>query len=83
MVISAACRSPFRFGAVLIQLFGLVLSAGITAVIVDVLISSAGRSVRRVAAAAHHVVVCGLGRIGTSVAARCRLGACRWWHRAP
>ena len=62
----------FRFGAVLIQLFGLVLSAGITAVIVDVLISS------RLAALSsgvrgrprHHVVVCGLGRIGTSVAAR-------------
>ncbi len=62
----------FRFGAVVIQLFGLVLSAGITAVIVDVLISA------RLAAITggvrgkprHHVVVCGLGRIGTSVAAR-------------
>ena len=63
---------PFQFGAVLIQLFGLVLSAGITALIVDVLISS------RLAALSggvrgrprRHVVVCGLGRIGTSVAAR-------------
>lgn len=63
---------PFRFGAVVIQLFGLVLSAGITAVIVDVLISA------RLAAITggvrgkprHHVVVCGLGRIGTSVAER-------------
>jgi Trk K+ transport system NAD-binding subunit len=62
----------FQFGAVLIQLFGLVLSAGITALIVDVLISS------RLAALSggvrgrprRHVVVCGLGRIGTSVAAR-------------
>lgn len=61
-----------RFGAVVIQLFGLVLSAGITAVIVDVLISA------RLAAITggvrgkprHHVVVCGLGRIGTSVAQR-------------
>ncbi|HEY5821760.1 MAG TPA: NAD-binding protein [Propionibacteriaceae bacterium] len=63
---------PFRFGAVVIQLFGLVLSAGITAVIVDALISA------RLAAITggvrgkprHHVVVCGLGRIGTSVAER-------------
>ncbi|MET0693518.1 MAG: NAD-binding protein [Propionibacteriaceae bacterium] len=62
----------FRFGAVAIQLFGLVLSSGITAVIVDALISS------RLAALTggvrgrprHHVVVCGLGRIGTSVAVR-------------
>ena len=56
----------------IIQLFGLVLSAGITAVIVDVLISA------RLAAITggvrgkprHHVVVCGLGRVGTAVAAR-------------
>ena len=62
----------FRFGAVIIQLFGLVLSAGITAVIVDVLISA------RLAAITggvrgkprHHVVVCGLGRVGTAAAAR-------------
>lgn len=61
-----------KFGAVLIQLFGLVLSAGVTAVIVDLLISS------RIAALTggvrgkprHHVVVCGLGRIGTAVATR-------------
>ena len=67
-----ALSVPFRFGAVIIQLFGLILSAGITAVIVDVLISA------RLAAITggvrgkpkHHVVVCGLGRIGTSVAAR-------------
>lgn len=32
--------TPFRFGAVVIQIFGLVLSAGITAVIVDALISA-------------------------------------------
>lgn len=64
----------FRFGAVLIQLFGLVLSSGITAVIVDAMISS------RLAVLTggirgrprHHVVVCGLGRIGTSVANRLR-----------
>ena len=56
----------------IIQLFGLVLSAGITAVIVDVLISA------RLAAITggvrgkprHHVVVCGLGRVGTAAAAR-------------
>lgn len=61
-----------RFGAVAIQLFGLVLSAGITALIVDLLISA------RLAAITggvrgkprHHVVVCGLGRVGTAVAAR-------------
>lgn len=60
----------FRFGAVAIQLFGLVLSSGITAVIVDALLSS------RLAALTggvrgrprHHVVVCGLGRVGTQVA---------------
>ena len=64
--------TAFRFGAVVIQLFGLVLSAGITAVIVDALISA------RLAAITggvrgkprHHVVVCGLGRVGTAVAAR-------------
>ena len=62
----------FRFGAVIIQLFGLVLSAGITALIVDLLITA------RLAAITggvrgkprHHVVVCGLGRVGTAVAAR-------------
>lgn len=66
----------FRFGAVVIQLFGLVLSSGITAVIVDALISA------RLAALTggvrgrprHHVVVCGLGRVGTSVAARLKSG---------
>lgn len=63
---------PFRFGAVVIQGFGLVLSAGVTALIVDSLIST------RLAAFTggvrgkprRHVVVCGLGRVGTSVAAR-------------
>ncbi|HLT60329.1 MAG TPA: NAD-binding protein [Microlunatus sp.] len=64
----------YRFGAVLIQVFGLVLSSGVTAVIVDAMISARlpvltggirGRP-------RHHVVVCGLGRIGTSVAARLR-----------
>ena len=62
----------FRFGAVIIQLFGLVLSAGITALIVDLLITA------RLAAITggvrgkprHHVVVCGLGRVGAAVAAR-------------
>lgn len=61
-----------RFGAVVIQLFGLTLSAGITAVVVDLLITS------RLAALTggvrgkprHHVVVCGLGRVGTSVMLR-------------
>lgn len=65
---------PFQFGAVAIQLFGLVLSAGVTAVIVDALISS------RLAAVTgsvrgrprHHVVVCGLGQIGTLIAIRLR-----------
>ena len=55
-----------------IQLFGLVLSAGITALIVDLLITA------RLAVITggvrgrprHHVVVCGLGRVGTAVAAR-------------
>lgn len=64
----------FRFGAVLIQVFGLVLSSGVTAVIVDAMISARlpvltggirGRP-------RDHVVVCGLGRIGQSVAARLR-----------
>jgi Trk K+ transport system NAD-binding subunit len=62
----------FRFGAVVIQFFGLVLSAGLTALIVDLLITA------RLAAITggvrgkprHHVVVCGLGRVGTAVAAR-------------
>jgi Trk K+ transport system NAD-binding subunit len=62
----------FRFGGVVIQLFGLVLSAGITALIVDLLITA------RLAAITggvrgkprHHVVVCGLGRVGAAVAAR-------------
>jgi threonine dehydrogenase-like Zn-dependent dehydrogenase len=57
---------------VVIQLFGLVLSAGITALIVDLLITS------RLAAITggvrgkprNHVVVCGLGRVGAAVAAR-------------
>ena len=62
----------FRFGAVVIQFFGLVLSAGLTALIVDLLITA------RLAAITggvrgkprHHVVVCGLGRVGTAVAAQ-------------
>jgi Trk K+ transport system NAD-binding subunit len=62
----------FQFGALFIQLFGLVLSAGITAVIVDALIGArlavilgGVRGKPR-----HHVVVCGLGRVGTAVAVR-------------
>ncbi len=66
--------SSYQFGALAIQIFGLVLSSGITAVIVDALLSS------RLAAISggvrgrprHHVVVCGLGRIGTSVATQLR-----------
>lgn len=59
-----------RFGAVTIQLVGLVLSSGLTAVIVDALISArlsdlAGGVRGR---PRHHVVVCGLGRVGTIVA---------------
>lgn len=62
----------FRFGAVVIQLFGLVLASGITALLVDLLITA------RLAAITggvrgrprHHVVVCGLGRVGTAAAAR-------------
>lgn len=61
-----------RFGGVVIQLFGLILSSGITAVIVDALISS------RLAAMTggvrgrprDHVVVAGLGRVGREVALR-------------
>lgn len=65
---------PFRFGAVIIQLFGLVITAGITALIVDLLISSrfAALSGGVRGRPRHHVVVCGLGRIGTSVTARLR-----------
>ena len=62
----------FQFGALFIQMFGLVLSAGITAVIVDALIGArlavilgGVRGKPR-----HHVVVCGLGRVGTAVAVR-------------
>lgn len=62
----------WRIGAVVIQLFGLVLSSGITAVIVDALISA------RIDALTggvrgkprNHIVVCGLGRIGSSVITR-------------
>lgn len=58
-----------RFGGVVIQLFGVVLSSGITAVIVDALIkariSDLTGGVR--GHPRHHAVVCGLGRIGTSV----------------
>lgn len=58
-----------RFGGVVIQLFGVVLSSGITAVIVDALIkariSDLTGGVR--GRPKHHAVVCGLGRIGTSV----------------
>ncbi|MGJ6979359.1 NAD-binding protein [Aestuariimicrobium soli] len=61
-----------RFGAVVIQLFGLVLSSGVTAVIVDALISA---RLSEVAGGLrgrprHHVVLCGLGRIGGQVALR-------------
>ena len=64
--------TAFRFGAVVIQLFGLVLSAGITAVIVDALISARLASITGGVRGKprHHVVVCGLGRVGTAVAAR-------------
>lgn len=69
-----ALSRAYQFGAVAIQVFGLVLSSGITAVIVDALLSS------RLAAISggvrgrprHHVVVCGLGRVGTSVAVQLR-----------
>ncbi|NNG18961.1 potassium transporter TrkA [Naumannella sp. ID2617S] len=58
-----------RFGGVIIQLLGLVLSSGITAVVVDALIklriSDLTGGVR--GKPHHHAVVCGLGRIGTSV----------------
>ncbi|MGD7787931.1 NAD-binding protein [Propionibacteriaceae bacterium Y1700] len=62
----------WRIGSVLIALFGLVLSSGVTAAILDVLISS------RLAALTggvrgkprNHVIVCGLGRVGISVVAR-------------
>jgi Trk K+ transport system NAD-binding subunit len=62
----------FQFGALVIQLFGLVLSAGITAVIVDALIGArlAGILGGVRGKPRHHVVVCGLGRVGTAVAVR-------------
>jgi Trk K+ transport system NAD-binding subunit len=62
----------FQFGALSIQLFGLVLSAGITAVIVDALIGArlAGILGGVRGKPRHHVVVCGLGRVGTAVAVR-------------
>lgn len=61
---------PARFGAVSIQMAGLVLSSGLTAVIVDAMISArlsdlAGGVRGR---PKNHVVVCGLGRVGTAVA---------------
>lgn len=64
----------FRIGAVVIAFFGLLLSAGVTAVIIDALISA------RLAAVtggvrgrpSNHVVVCGLGRVGMSVCTRLR-----------
>lgn len=61
-----------KFGALVIQLFGLVLSAGVTAVVVDLLISSRLTALTGGVRGKprHHVVVCGLGRIGTSVATR-------------
>ena len=62
----------FQFGALFIQMFGLVLSAGITAVIVDALIGArlAGILGGVRGKPRHHVVVCGLGRVGTAVAVR-------------
>ncbi|MGD7706892.1 NAD-binding protein [Microlunatus sp. Y2014] len=62
----------WRIGAVVIALFGLVLSSGVTAVILDVLISS------RLSALTggvrgkprDHVIVIGLGRVGMSVVSR-------------
>lgn len=59
----------WRIGAVVIALFGLLLSSGITALIIDGLIGS------RLAALTggvrgkprHHVVVVGLGRVGVAV----------------
>lgn len=58
-----------RFGGVVIQLFGLVLSSGITAVVVDALIKSRIRDLTGGVRGTprQHAVVCGLGRIGTSV----------------
>lgn len=58
-----------RFGGVVIQMVGLVLSSGITAVIVDALIKSRiGELTGGVRGRPrHHVILCGLGRIGTEV----------------
>ena len=63
---------PARFGAVMIQLAGLVLSSGITAVIVDALISARLSALTGgVRGRPHdHVIVCGLGRVGSIVAVR-------------
>lgn len=58
-----------RFGGVIIQMVGLVLSSGITAVIVDALIKSRiGELTGGVRGRPrHHAILCGLGRIGTAV----------------
>lgn len=58
-----------RFTAIVIQVMGLLLASGLTAVMTDALTSSRlatlTGSVR--GRPRHHVVVCGLGRIGTAV----------------
>lgn len=59
----------WRIGAVVIAGFGLLLSAGVTAVIIDALISSRFDSMTGAVRGRprNHVVVCGLGRIGVAV----------------
>ena len=64
----------WRIGAVLIAAFGLLLSAGVTAVIIDALISSRFDALTGAVRGRPRnlVVVCGLGRIGISVSGRLR-----------
>lgn len=64
----------WRIGAVLIAVFGLLLSAGVTAVIIDALISSRFDALTGAVRGRprNHVVVCGLGRIGIAVCTRLR-----------
>lgn len=61
-----------RFGGVVIQLFGLILSSGITAVIVDALISARLASLTGGVRGRprNHFIVCGLGTLGQAVVSR-------------
>ncbi|MDN5725966.1 MAG: NAD-binding protein [Propionibacteriales bacterium] len=62
----------WRIGSVVIALFGLVLSSGVTAAILDVLISSRLTALTGGVRGKprQHVIVCGLGRVGDAVVSR-------------